>query len=50
MPLHPLHRKLGPQATPRALGGLKFRPLASLISRPIGTKFGCAINQAGGAK
>ena len=36
MPLHPLHRKLGPhQATPRALGGLKFPPLASLISQLI---------------
>ena len=35
MPLHPLDRKLGPQATPRALGGLKFPPLASLISHLI---------------
>ena len=35
MPLHPLDRKSGPQATPRALGGLKFRPLASLISQLI---------------
>ena len=35
MPLHPLDRKSGPQATPRALGGLKFPPLASLISQLI---------------